>query len=141
MPQSTARQLIDCHPLGYHTLDRKKLEAAILALSEAAQVATANADAVLNANLVRDMRDCLRACLDAADVCEAAARVLSRATGYDQAITEAVLAAAVAVLNRCGDECARHASMHMHCRLAAESVRRAAGKVEEMIGALGGIGS
>jgi hypothetical protein len=132
MPQSIARQIIDCHPLGYHTLDRKKLDAAIAALYESAQAATANADAILNANLVRDMRDCVRSCLDAADVCEAAARVLSRATGYDPEITLSVLDAAVAVLERCGHECARHASMHMHCRLCAETCRRDAVVVAAM---------
>jgi hypothetical protein len=133
MPQSMARQLIDCHPTGYHTLDRKKLEAAILALYESAQAATANADAILNANLIRDMTDCLRSCLDAADVAETAAKVLSRATGYDPSITGPVLAAAAATLERCGEECARHASMHMHCRLCAETCRAGAKAVREML--------
>jgi hypothetical protein len=132
MATSTARQLIDCHPLGYGTLDRKKLDAAICGLYEAAQATTANADAILNANLLRDMKECLRACLDAADVCEAAAKVLSRCTGYDAAVTVQVLGAAVAVLAKCADECARHASMHMHCRLCSETCRR----VEQTCGEL-----
>jgi hypothetical protein len=133
MPPSIARQIIDCHPTGYHTLDRKRLEAAILGLYESAQAATANADAILNANLVRDMIDCLRSCLDAADVAEAAAKVLSRATGYDPSITGSVLAAAVATLERCADECARHASLHMPCRLCSETCRAGAQATRNML--------
>ena len=137
MAQSMARQLIDCHPLGYGTLDRKKLDVAIGALYEAAQASTACADAILNANLLRQMTECLRACLDATDVCEAAAKVLSRYTGYDASVTGAVLQAAVATLGRCADECARHASMHMHCRLCSETCRRAEQAGREMLAAVG----
>lgn len=138
MPQSIARQLIDCHPLGYGTLDRKKLEAAILGLYSSAQAATACADGILSANLLRDMTECLRACLDTADVCEATAKVLSRCTGYEASVTGPVLEAAIAVLERCGHECARHASMHMHCRLCSETCLGAAEACRQMLGAVKG---
>lgn len=138
MPQSIARQLIDTHPLGYGTLDRKKLEAAILGLAEAGQAAASCGDAILSANLLKDMTACLRTCLDATDVAEAAVRVLSRATAYDPAVTGRVLEAAVAVLDRCGDECARHASMHMHCRICSETCRRASAAAQEMLAGVEG---
>jgi hypothetical protein len=136
MAQSMTRQIIDCHPAGYGLLDRKKLDAAILGLYEAAQAATACADGCLNEGMIKEMTACVRSCQDAADVCEAAAKVLSRWTAFNVDVTRAVLAAAVAVLGSCGDECARHASMHMHCRLCAETCRRAEKSVQAMLDTL-----
>ncbi len=136
MGQSTTRQIIECHPAGYGLLDRKKLEAAILGLYESAQAATACADGCLNEGMIKEMTACVRSCQDAADVCEATAKVLSRYTEFNVDVVRPVLEAAIAVLAACGHECARHASMHMHCRLCSETCRRAEKVVQAFLDTL-----
>lgn len=136
MAQSMTRQIIDCHPAGYGLLDRKRLDAAILGLYESAQAATACADGCLNEGMIKEMTACVRACQDCADMSETAARVLSRYTAFNVDVVRPVLEAAIAVLGSCGDECARHASMHMHARLCSETCRRAEKAVQAMLDTL-----
>ncbi|MGQ0846284.1 MAG: four-helix bundle copper-binding protein [Sporichthyaceae bacterium] len=136
MAPSTARQIMDVHPTGFGLIDRKKLDAAISAMQVASQAASVCADACLNEGQIKDMRECVRTCLDCADVVDAAVRTLSRHAGWEQSAAPTILRAAVAVLDAAGHESARHASMHMHSRLASEACRKAQTACEELLDSL-----
>jgi|GEM_PF-2964738 len=136
MAPSIARQIIDVHPTGFGVIDRKKLDAAIGLSQQASQAASICADACLNEGMIKDMRECVRACLDCADVVDAAVRALSRHAGWRESAAPAILGAAVAVLGVCAHETARHASMHMHARLTSEICRKAERACTELLESL-----
>ncbi|HEY3603147.1 MAG TPA: four-helix bundle copper-binding protein [Sporichthyaceae bacterium] len=138
MAYSIARQIMDVHPTGFGLIDRKKLDATLTALQEASQAASVCADGCLNEGQVKDMREAIRACLDCADIVDAAVRTLSRHAGWKESAAPAILTAAIAVLATADRETARHASMHMHARLAAESCRRARTAAEDLLASLPG---
>ena len=136
MAQSIARQIVDVHPTGFGLIDRKKLDAAIAACQLASQAASVCADASLNEGMVKDMRECIRACLDCADIVDATVRTLSRHAGWNESAVPAILTAAIAVLKVADHESARHASMHMHARLTAETCRKATAACEALLESL-----
>jgi hypothetical protein len=119
----TVSQMIDAYPADI-TTDRQLLVDCIAACIECAQTCTACADACLSEDKVVDMRKCIRANLDCADICDTTGRVLSRHTGYDANITRAVLQTCAQACSSCGDECELHASMHDHCYICADACRR-----------------
>jgi hypothetical protein len=104
-------------------VDRTKLAAAVDALTACSGACTACADACLGEDMVAELTKCIRTNLDCADICATTARVLSRHTGYDAAISRTLLQACVVVCRSCRDECANHADMHEHCRLCADACR------------------
>ncbi len=108
-------------PTGF---DQQALADAIDAASACSQVCTACADACLAEDGVAELRRCIRLDLDCADICLATARVLSRQTAYDAAVTYAQLEACVAACRACAEACEEHAGMHEHCRVCAEACRR-----------------
>jgi hypothetical protein len=73
--------------------------------------------------MVAELTKCIRTDLDCADICATTARVLSRHTGYDANISGPLLDACAMTCKACGDECARHADMHEHCRVCADACR------------------
>ena len=93
------------------------------ACNECAQVCTACADACLGEQMVEEMRHCITMDLNCADICGATARVLSRQTSYDAAMTRAALTACAEACRLCGDECEQHEAME-HCRICAAACRR-----------------
>lgn len=117
-------------------LDRELLARTIDAAVECAQTCTACADACLSEDMVAELRTCIRTNLDCADVCTATANVLSRHTGYDANLTRAQLEACVRACRSCADECSRHAEMHEHCAVCAESCRRCEAACAELIAAI-----
>lgn len=100
------------------------LAACIQACLECAQACTACADACLGEDMVAELRRCITTDLGCADVCEATGRILSRQTGYDAALTRAVLTACQEACHLCAEECERHAAMHEHCKVCAAACRR-----------------
>ena len=120
----THTQMLESHPNGLGGIDKEKLAECIAACFECAQVCTACADACLSEDMVAELKKCIRTDLDCADICLATGSVLSRRTGYDANLTRALLEACVTACKACGDECARHAEMHEHCRICAEVCRR-----------------
>lgn len=71
-----------------------------------------------------DMRQCLRTCLDCADICAATARVAIRRTGSNATVTRAMLETCVTACETCAEECERHD--HDHCRRCAQMCRECA---------------
>jgi hypothetical protein len=136
LAQSIARQIMDVHPTGFGAVDRKKLDAALVLSQQASQAASACADACLNEGMIKDMRECVRTCLDCADVVDATVRCLSRHAGWAESAVPVILTAAVAALGVCAHESARHASMHMHARLTAETCRKAEAACSELLQSL-----
>lgn len=104
-------------------LDADLLAQTIDELTDCAQTCVICADADLSEHDVAPLTVCIRTCLDCADICSTTARVLSRRTGYDPALSRSQLQACILVCQACADECGRHASMHEHCRICAESCR------------------
>ncbi|MER7893234.1 four-helix bundle copper-binding protein [Micromonospora sp. NPDC094482] len=121
MPSSSL-SMLEAYPKSIN-LDRTKLAAAIDALNYCAQTCTACADACLSEDVVTELTKCVRTDLDCADICTTTARVLSRHTGYDANLTRSLLEACATACKSCGDECARHAQMHEHCRICADACR------------------
>ncbi|MGY1633576.1 four-helix bundle copper-binding protein [Geodermatophilus sp. SYSU D01186] len=130
-------RMLDTYPQDLGAIDRERLRACIEACVECAQACTACADACLGEEMVAELRTCIRTDLDCADVCDTTGRVLSRHTGYDANLTRAVLEACAVACRACGDECARHAEMHEHCRVCAEVCRRCEQACRDLIASLG----
>jgi hypothetical protein len=132
-----APDMLATYPQDLGGVDRDALTACIQACVDCAQACTACADACLGEEMVAELRTCIRTDLDCADLCEATGRVLSRHTGYDANLTRAVLEACAAACRACGDECARHAEMHEHCRVCAEACRRCEQACRALLATLG----
>jgi hypothetical protein len=132
-----ASAMLDTYPADLGGVDKHVLARAIEALFDCAQTCTACADACLSDDLVGELRKCIRTNLDCADICDTTGRILSRHTGYDAHLTRAQLEACVQACQSCGDECGRHAEMHEHCRVCAETCRRCEQACRELIAALG----
>jgi Domain of Unknown Function (DUF326) len=119
------------------SLDKDLLVRCIDECVTCAQACTGCADADLSEEMVRELRKCIRICLDCADVCEVTSRVLTRQTAYDANVARAVVQACIQVSKSCGDECERHAAMHVHCRISAEECRRCEQVCREVLAAVG----
>lgn len=128
--------MLETHPRGVGTLDKEKLAACITACFECAATCTACADACLGEEMVAELAGCIRLNADCADVCAATAAVLSRQTERNLALTRALIEACWTACKACGDECAKHAGMHEHCRVCAEACRRCEEACAELITSL-----
>jgi hypothetical protein len=104
--------------------DIDALAPAILEASSCAQAASLCADACLGEPGVDKLRLCIRLNLDAADLCQAAVRLLSRQVDPDLKVVRTLVEACALAVEGCGDECERHAH-HEHCRICLEACRRA----------------
>jgi hypothetical protein len=132
---SYARQLLDAYP-GNINADADLLTATIDALSDCAQACVADADADMREQNVAAMVTCIRLCWDCADICTATMGVVSRQTAYAAGVTRPLLQACIAICNSCGDECARHASHHRHCRVCEQACRRCEQACRDLLNAL-----
>lgn len=107
----------------------------LAAASACAQAASVCADACLGEPGVDKLRLCIRLNLDAADLCHASVRLLSRQLDPDLRVIRALVEATRAAVEACGDECERHAH-HDHCRLCLEACRRAQEELGDLLEAL-----
>ncbi len=132
-------EMIQSYPADLGAVDRVALARCIELCMSCAQACTACADACLSESdeQLPELRKCIRSDEDCADICNTTARILSRHTGYDANITGTVLLACITVCRSCGDECARHASRHEHCRVCAQACRRCEQACQELLDALG----
>jgi hypothetical protein len=71
-----------------------------------------------------DMRQCVRMCLDCADICEAACRIALRRTGENVQVIREMLELCARVCDLCAAECEKHD--HEHCKLCAQMCRECA---------------
>jgi Domain of Unknown Function (DUF326) len=131
---SYARQMLDTYP--HHPVDAEVLAAAIDALSDCVQACTADVDADLSESDLADMVKCIRLCLNCTDVCEATLAVVSRPAEWDANVGRPLLEACIAICKSCGDECERHAHVHVHCRLCAAACRQCEQACRKLLGAI-----
>jgi hypothetical protein len=94
------------------------------------------ADASAAEDDVPEMVRCIRLCLDCADTCVGAGRILSRQTEPDRDTQLTALEACKAACRACAAECERHAHKHEHYRLSADECRRCAARCDELLAAL-----
>jgi hypothetical protein len=97
---------------------------------------TACADASLSEGDPQVMVRSIRLCLDCADTCDATARVVTRQTETDLAVTRAMVQACAAACSACAEECERHAH-HEHCRICAEICRQCEAACNQLLAAIG----
>jgi hypothetical protein len=134
---SRVLEMLRSHPKGSAGVDQAKLVECVEACFECAQTCTTCADACLAEDMVPELVQCIRTNLDCADVCAATGAVLSRQSGSEVSITEALLEACRVACQTCGDECQRHAGMHEHCRVCAEACYRCQAACADMLSDLG----
>ena len=134
---TVAAQMLDTYPQDLGGVDKDKLRACIEACLECAQACTACADACLSEDMVAELTKCNRSNADCADDSDTSRRGLSPQTGYDANLSRAVLEACAAACKACGDECARDAEMHEHCRICADACRRCEQACRDLITSLG----
>lgn len=86
------------------------------------------ADACLAEDM--DMNQCIRTCLDCADICQTTSRIAMRRTGSNRDLIRAQLAVCIEACEICETECSRHDNPHCRrcaqmCRECADDCRRA----------------
>lgn len=117
---SVPGQMLESHPKDLRGVDPPEAAGVHPRPLECAQSYTVSADACPSEDVVAELTKHVWTTVDR----DPARRFLSRHTGHDANLTRAVLEACPAVCKACGDECARHAEMHGHCRTCAEACRR-----------------
>lgn len=117
-----AHQMISTHPDVRGSVN-EPLVRCIEACFDCAQACTSCADACMAEEMVAELRQCIRLNMDCADVCVATGALASRRTGGNEALLKTMLEACALACRQCGEECARHAKQHEHCRICAEACR------------------
>jgi hypothetical protein len=130
----TVQEMFRTHPSGAAD---DALVRAVQEIFDCAQTCTACADACLGEESVAELVTCIRLNLDCADVCEATGRILTRQTAFDPAMARTMLETCIEACRRCGEECARHADHHEHCRICAEACNRCRQACEEALSTIG----
>lgn len=115
-------------------IDRDHWSSTITALGNCQETVTACAGAMVM--LGADLSDAVLRDLDCADVVQATARVLSRATDMDHTLLSAQLEACVMACERSHELCSRHAEHHSHCRLCSETTRQCADACRQLLAAV-----
>ena len=103
---------------------------------DCAQACTVCADACLGEDSVRHLTQCIRLNLDCADICAAAGPIASRRTGSNEEVLASVLQTCALACRTCGDECAKHAKQHEHCKICAETCERCADACDAAIASI-----
>lgn len=71
-----------------------------------------------------DMRQCIRTCMDCADICDSTFKVATRRTESNDLVLQEMLQLCVTACDVCAEECAKHDNDH--CGLCAEMCRECA---------------
>ena len=129
------QQMIESHPVAQRD-NRAALLACIDACFTCAQICTVCADACLREEMVAELRRCIRTDLDCADICLTTGRIAARQTETDWSLLRSQLEACATACQICAAECARHADMHEHCRICADTCRRCEEACRQLIQAL-----
>lgn len=109
------------------------IERCVAACFECVKACSTCADACLGEGNVADLVNCIRLNLDCATICQAAGTVMARPSGMAWLSVQAQIAACMTACRLCGDECARHAGMHEHCRACAQACRACEDVCEEVL--------
>ena len=115
------RKMIALHP-GAQGHVNQPLGDAVHHAMYAAKMCLSCADADMAEDM--DMTQCMRLCLDCADVCEATARLGLRRTGSNDFVLKEMLEFCARTCDACAAECDSHD--HGHCKLCAQICRECA---------------
>lgn len=115
----------------HHGLDTAVLAEAIDAVLTASQASTACADACLDEYNLH--RDCVSACLTAADVGQATARLLSRTARWDRTVVHGLVEVCAKAMSSCAGHCEGHADTAKHCGVCADACRRAERALQQLL--------
>ena len=117
------QEMITTHPV-VHGKVNMTLVRCIEECVDCAQSCNICADACLGEPEVGNLVQCIRLNLDCADACTATGKLASRRSGSNEELLRTMLETCAQACRLCGEECARHASMHELCRICAESCER-----------------
>jgi hypothetical protein len=118
-------------------LDQGKMAQALQSLAACAGACTFCADACLGEKMVAELTTCIRLNQDCADLCLTTANVLVRSGANPQRqMLGHLVEACAAACQSCGQECARHAQMHEHCRICAEVCRYCEDACRQLLGSM-----
>jgi hypothetical protein len=135
MPQT--REILDTFAVNFRPqVSSESLAAAIDAMLECEEAVTACAAAMVTEDDVRAMQDAIICDLNCVDVVAATRRVLSR--GTDSALLGSQLEACVMACEHSGEQCAKHAGHHEHCRMCLAATRRCAEACRQVLQGLHG---
>ena len=112
--------------------------ALVRSAAECTYVCTTCADACMEEDEPKSLRQCIRLNLDCAEICSVTAKLIARPGAQDPKLLRAQLDACASACRACADECAEHAEMHEHCRICAEACRACADACDRMKTALVG---
>ncbi|HEM45610.1 MAG TPA: four-helix bundle copper-binding protein [Alphaproteobacteria bacterium] len=126
-------RMFDTHPEPASDAGEQALKA-VRETAECSLVCTTCADACLAE--AADMANCIRLCLDAADMTAVVAQMLARPGHQDRETLQRALEACSRACQACAEECERHADRMEHCGICAESCRACADACDRMTGAL-----
>ena len=125
--------------VGYHPQVQDETDELILAARHAmlcSLFCTSCADACVAemADSDMDMAQCVRNCLDCADICASTARLATRRTAQNIDVLRAQLELCVKACETCAEECEKHDNDHCKwcakmCRECADDCRKALPKV------------
>jgi hypothetical protein len=130
-------ELLEAQPTPPEPGAIKVLANFIDAVQVCAQACTSCAASCMAEDDPGPMAACVAACLDCADVCSAAARIVSRPLSATR--REAVAALVQACAGMCeltARECFRHEMHHRHCRLCMAACRACLDACESLLEAL-----
>ncbi|MFC5068545.1 four-helix bundle copper-binding protein [Flaviflagellibacter deserti] len=117
------QQMIATHPHVQGSTNDALIRAIDIA-ADCALICTSCADACLGEPMAAELTQCIRLDLDCADVCATTASVATRRTGSNEALIKSMLEVCSEACRVCGEECARHADHHEHCRICADTCRQ-----------------
>jgi hypothetical protein len=129
---SAVRAMLRSHPVKpAHTAE---ISHAIDACFNCVEICTACADACMSEGDIQRLIGCIRLNLDCVAVCAATGSILSRSNkaGHRQ-LLEAQLTTCIAFCRACAAECGRHADMHKHCQVCAETCSACAEACDAML--------
>ncbi|NLF29867.1 MAG: four-helix bundle copper-binding protein [Planctomycetes bacterium] len=105
----------------HQVTDLDSLTDALAAVADCAASCGACADACLGEESVGMLSRCISLNLDCSAVCQATAALLCRPGNTHADVLEAQLNACTAACAACGEECAKHADRHEHCKACADA--------------------
>ena len=131
----SVREMLRAHPTP-PAGEAQQLVRSIEECFACAQACTACVDASLGEDDVIALRQCIRLCLDCADVCDMTGRIATRLTGGRSASLATILELCAETCRRSSEECQKHAAHHEHCRVCADECKRCEEACREEIDAL-----
>lgn len=119
-------------------VDPVALAECIEACLDCEQTCTSCADACLGEEMRDPLVRCIRLNQDCANICDTTGRLLSRQTEPEWSVLRAQAALCAQVCRTCGAECQKHAQMHEHCRVCADSCRQCEQACNQLLGVFPG---